>query len=355
MPPAGRRRITKAADQSYAEKLRRQAASRRRHLKRNKLRQPQRRGTRGNANTIALTTVSRKSEKLSISYRELIDFSNMGGDAGSTPALIRINLNNPVIGGNVPPPNEGICTVLHNIKPGGHDPSALHHSYLGNRNLAPRLDEYFELYRSCIVTSSNVTIVCSPKPNQLNGMTGTNRSIVPYVSNRAITNPVAGQPDHYLYSQNANAMSQCQVWCVRQSDTSQLIDPILGTWPLETLKQSVPGMRMTRLNVTPNSSKGVTYKMKYTPTSQYQFKDILDNKKQLEVFKAALQNPDQKEAYCYVGIAGRHNGADPSYSQQLMGLPHFTVEVKITYNLLFTERFNKVGNNEPSPHDPSDL
>ena len=315
------------------------------------LRNSQSRGTRSNANTIGLSTVSRKAEKLKIHYREMIDFENMGGDAGSTPALIRINLNNPVIGGPVPPPNEGICTLIHSLKAGSTDALARHHSYQNDRNLSQRLEDYFTKYRSCIVTSSNVTVVVAPKPNQLNGMTGTNRSLVPYVSNRAITNPVAGQPDHYLYSQNANAMGQVQVWGVRQSDTNQLVDPVIGTYPLETLKQAVPGMRMTRLNVTANSSKGVTYKMKYTPTSQYQFKDILDNKKLLEIFDSPVGNTDQKEAYFYVGIGGRHNGADPSASQQLMGLPHFTVEVKVTYNLLFTERFNKVGNNEPSPHD----
>lgn len=309
------------------------------------------RGIKSNANTIALSTVSRKTEKLRIHYRELIDFQNMGGDAGSTPSLIRINLNNPVIGGTTPPANEGICTLIHNLKPGSHDATALHHSYNGNRNLSVRLADYFENYRSCIVTGANVTVVVAPKPNQLNGMTNQNRSVVPYTSNMQVVNPAPGTPLTHLYQQNANAMGQVQVWCVPQQNKSQLIDPILGTWPLETLKQSIPGMRMTRLNVTPNSSKGVTYKCKYKPTSFYTFRDILDNKKKLEVYKNAVANPDQKEAYLYVGIAGRHNGADPSYSQQLMGLPHFTVEVKVTYDLLFSERFNKVGNNEPSPHD----
>ena len=348
MPPTSRSSDRRKLSAKQIAKLKK--SDKGRANDRRKLRLPQSRGKRSNANTIAISTVSRKSERLKINYREMVDFSDMGGDAGSTPALLRINLNNPVIGGFTPPANEGIVTLIHNIKSGSTDATALHHSYNNKRNLSDRLEDYFTLYRSCIVTSSNVTVVVAPKPNQTNGMTGTNRSVVPYTSNRDINNPVAGGPDHYLYQQNANAMGQVQVWGVRQSDTAQLIDPTLGTFPLETLKQAIPGMRMTRLNVTPNSSRGVTYKMKYTPRSQFQFKDVMDNKKLVEVFNSSVGNPDQKEAYFYVGIGGRHNGADPSASQQLMGLPHFTVEVKVTYNLLFSERFNKVGNNEPSPH-----
>ena len=33
-----------------------------------------------------------------------------------------------------------------------------------------------------------------------------------------------------------------------------------------------------------------------------------------------------------------------------MGLPHFNVEVKIKYNINFSERYNIDGNNEPVPH-----
>lgn len=310
----------------------------------------QSRGRRSNGNTIALSTLSRKSEKLSISFREFLEFNDMGGDNGSTPSLIRINLNNPVIGGDNPQGADTIVTVLTNLKPGSTDPSVVHHSYNNKRNLADRLAEYFQIYRTCIVTSAEVTCVVTPKLNQLNGMTHQRRSIVPYLTNRGINNPVAGGPDHYLYQQNPNAMSQVEVWAVRQQNQGQLTNAVTGTPPLETLKQGIPNMRMTRLNILPNSSKGVTYKMKYTPRSQYGISDWRDNKKILSVFKAALANPDQKEAFMYVGIAGRHRGLDPAAADTDVGLPHFNVEVKIKYNLDFSERFNIDGNNEPTPH-----
>lgn len=311
---------------------------------------PQNRGVRSAGNTIALSTLSKKQENLSISYRELIEFDDMGGDNGSTPALLRINLNNPVTGGDTPAANQRIVTLLANTKPGATDPTAYHHAYDNNYNLAPRLAEYFTIYRTCIVTSSEVTVSVTPKLGQSNGMTDTYRSVVPYTTNRAVTNPVAGMPDHYLFQQQLNACPQVEVWGVRQQSQAQLTDAVNGTPSLETLKQGIPGMRMTRINVTPSSSKGVVYKMRYTPKSAFQIKDIMDNKKILQVFKNAVGNPDQKENYFYVGIAGRWKGQDPKASGSEVGLPHFNVEVKIKYNLNFSERFNVDGNNEPTPH-----
>lgn len=311
---------------------------------------PQGRGVRSAGNTIALSTLSRKQENLSISFREMLECNDMGGDNGSTPFICRVNLNNPVIGGDNPVGADTIVSVLQNTKPGSTDPTVVHHSYNNERNLADRLSHYFELYRTAIVTSSEVTVVVTPKLGQANGMTDGYRSVVPYLSNRDVTAPIAGTPTTYLYSQQLNACPQVEVWAVRQQNQAQLTNNVTGTPPLETLKQGIPNMRMTRLNITPSSSRGVTYKMRYTPKSQYSIHDIMDNKKILSVFKNALGNPDQKEAYMYVGIAGRWKGNDPSASGSQVGLPHFNVEVKIKYNINFSERFNVDGNNEPNPH-----
>ncbi|AJP36365.1 putative capsid protein [Avon-Heathcote Estuary associated circular virus 6] len=335
-------------------------------LRRGQIRAPRRRGApfryrtgtkrgrttaaRRNGNTIALTTLSRKQENLSISYREMLEFNDMGGDNGSTPCLIRVNLNNPVIGGATPTGPDTIVSVVGNLKTGATDPTFIPHSYENKRNLSDRLAEYFSIYRTAIVTSAEVTVVCTPKLNQLNGMTGNNRSIVPFTQNRASEDPaVAGQAT-YLYQHNANAMPQVEVWSIRQQNQGQLTSAAAGSPPLETLKQGIPGMRMTRLNVVPNSTKGVTYKMSYTPKSMYAISDWKDNKKVLKIFNNAVKNPDQKEAYMYVGIAGRFQGLDPVASLANMGLPHFNVEVKVKYNINFSERYNIDGNNEPVPH-----
>ena len=251
---------------------------------------PQGRGVRRSGNTIALSTLSKKQENLSISYRELVEFNDMGGDNGSTPAIIRVDLMNPVTGGSTPAPNQRIVTVLHNLKPGSTDPTALHHAYDNEYNLANRLSEYFTLYRTAIVTSSEVTVVVTPKLGQANGMTDGYRSVVPYLANRASEDPAVAGQNNYLFAKQLNACPQVEVWGVRQSSQSQLTDAVNGTPSLETLKQGIPGMRMTRINVTPSSSRGVTYKMKYTPRSQFQIKDIMDNKKILSVFKSAVGN-----------------------------------------------------------------
>lgn len=313
-------------------------------------RRAQRRGVRGSGNTIALSTLSKKQENLSISYRELLEFQDMGGDNGSTPCIVRVNLNNPVIGGDAPTGADTIVTVIANTKPGSSNPVFNQHSYNNDRNLAPRLQDYFRIYRTAIVTSAEATVVVTPKLNQLNGMSDAYRSIVPYFSNRASEDPAAAGQNTYLFQHNANAMSQVEVWAVRQQNQGQLTNTTTGTPPLETLKQGIPGMRMTRLNILPNSAKGVTYKMVYTPKSQYGFSDWKDNKKLLSVFKNAIANPDQKEAFMYVGIAGRFRGQDPKASPTEVGLPHFNVEVKVKYNINFSERINIDGNNEPTPH-----
>ena len=182
-------------------------------------------------------------------------------------------------------------------------------------------------------------------------MTDGYRSIVPYLSNRDVVQPIAGTPLTYTYVQHANAMSEVECWCVRQQNQGQLVNQTTGSPPLETLKQGIPGMKMTRLNLTPNSKKGCTFKMKYTPKSQYGFSDWKDNKTLLKIESSATGNQSQKEAYCYVGIAGRLRGLYPQASGSQVGLPHFNVEVKVKYNINFSERLNVDGNNEPSPHD----
>lgn len=349
MPPVVRRKNLKAARSAYRRKHGLPALSNyKRGTNRGKTST-----RRSNANTIALSTLSRKSENLSISYRELVEFNDMGGDNGSTPALIRVNLNNPLIGGATPDLSAGqsIVTVIANQKTGSTDPTALHHSYNNKRNLVDRLQDYLNTYRTVVVTSAEVHVVISPKLNQLNGMTDGYRSIIPYIGNRDVTNPAPGTPTTYLYSYQANAMSEVECWCVRQQNQGQLTSLQYGTPPLETLKQGIPGMKMTRLNLVPNSKKGCTFRMKYTPKSQYGISDWKDNKTLLKIISSATGNQSQKEAFCYVGIGGRFKGLDPKASGSEIGLPHFNVEVKVKYNINFSERLNVDGNNEPNPHD----
>lgn len=321
------------------------------------------RARRGAQNVTRISTFSRKQENLSIQYREEFDFTNMGYDAGSSPCLIRVNLNDPVIGGTAPAPTQGVAMVVSALKAGSTDPLFSRHSYNDKRNLSDRLSDYFQEYRTCVVTSSEVTFNVRPKLNQVSGIgfisgpaATNNVSIVPYQSLVTTGQSPAGPnvgPTEVLKVTAPTATGDLYVWCVRQQSEGQLYDSTNGTAPLTTLKAGIPGVRMSKLNITPNSTRGCVFKLKYTPKSQYQIKDWKDKKEVLNCLNQAVPNPDQLKAYAYLGIGARINGKDPSPPGALPTssayLANCIVEVSVKYNLNFSERKNVDGNNEPVP------
>ena len=340
MPPIRRRKLGKVkrhADGSRSRSF---------------LRMPQSRGRRANSNTLSLHTVSRKSEVLNIEYREMLEFTEMGGDNGSTPTIVRINLNNPVIGGpGASAGNENIVVPIACQKVDSTSPVANKYAYNNKYNLSERLTEYFTTYADCIVTKSEAEVVVSPVCNQTDKPGAGFRSVAPYFNNLNCEDTTKSGFATYLSAAAANAMPKINVWAIRQQGQAQLQDTVNGAPPLETLKQGIPGMRMTTLNVTPNSKKAVSFKMKYTPKSQYGFSDWKDNKQLLKVLNVAGAIPaTQKEAYMYVGIGGRHLGQDPKASYSSVGLPKCNVEVRVKYTLHFSNRYNIDGNNEPQAH-----
>ena len=310
-----------------------------------------RRATRGNQNVTRLTTLSRKSENVSISYREELDFSQMGYDAGSSPCLIRANLNQ-CVGLD----SDRAVTVVGSIKTGSTDPTFTRSSYNQKANLRDRLSDYFDEYRSAIVTSAEVTFNVRPKLNQVSPTSDVATvSIVPYFTNDATGLDPAGNAGLRGATQQtrwigANATGDLYVWCIRQSAQQQLYDSTNGVASLADLKQGIPGMRMSKLNITPNSTKGVVFKMKYTPRSQFQIKDWRDNRELFEMTLNDVQSDSFKHAYAYLGIGARINGQDASGSANGKYLANCIVEVTIKYNINFSERKNVMGNNEPNPH-----
>lgn len=315
------------------------------------------RAQRSAQNVTKISTFSRKEENLSIQFREEFDFQNMGSDAGSSPTLIRVNLNDPVLGGLSPAPTQGVAIVVSGLKTGSTNPTFTNHSYNNKRNLSDRLEDYFDEYRSCVVTSSEVTFNVRPKLNQVSGIGFVNRvSVVPYQSlvttGQAPAGPTVG-PTEVLKITGANATGDLYIWCVRQQSEGQLYNATDGVVPLTTLKSGIPGLRMSKLNVTPNSTRGCIFKMKYTPKSQYQFKDWKDKKELLNCINGSIPNPEQLKAYAYLGIGGRINGKDPSQPgatpTSSAFLANCCIEVSVKYNLNFSERRNVPGNNEPVP------
>ena len=335
-------------------------------------RKPLSRGKRMTASIIPVKTYSNKQETVDMEYRCLLDFSNMGGKNGSTPTLIRINMNNPLIGGTSPTGNDVIVTCVHNTgtegAPNGGsgtmaavDPVYKRFANDNLKNLATRLKEYTDIYRDVVVLKSEAEVRVIPKLNPVNTANGVNsRSVVNYWSNHLNTGDFAGLTTPRLVV--ANAMPEVDVWTIRQQSQGQLTNTGAGSPDIESLKADFPGLRMKRLNITPNTTKGVTFKQSYTPKSQYGFQSWKDNREQVTIYNAADKNPNQKESYMYVGIAGRYTtwsgisgdlpiARVPSESETEIGLPLFKVEVKVKYRINFSQRLNVEGANEPSPHD----
>lgn len=315
-----------------------------------------RRGKHSLNNVLKINTFSRKVENLSIEYREELDFTSMGYAAGSSPCLMRVNLNNPVVGGNDQTTGNRIVGVVGSIKTNSEDPVFTRASYDDAKNLAPRLSDYYDEYRSAVVTSSEVQFSIRPKLNQVNPSDNNTVSIVPYFTNDATglsTTGAAGLrgPTQQTRWIGGNATGDLYVWVIRQAKQQQLYNTTEGTLPLSTLKEGVPGMRMSKLNITPNSIKGLTFSMKYTPKSQFQISDWKDNK---QFFNTKIQDtvPDDfKECYAYLGIGASIDGKDPdlvSNGSKLMA--NCVVEIKVKYNIHFSERINEEGNNEPVVH-----
>jgi len=316
---------------------------------------------KGNMNVIQLKTMSNKTENLSISFKESIDFTSMGGKAGSSPCLIRADMNNPFRGLIDPADGAGIVTVIGELKSGAIPTVSTRHSYNNDYNLTDRLQVYATEYRSCVVTSSEVVFNVRPKLNQV-WNNASNVSVVPYLINQVEAGQPAGTPSTLKTSTKPSASGDLYVWTVRQQNQNQLHDSLNGVYSLETLKQGVPGVRMSKLNVTPTSVKGVRFKVRYTPKSQYDITDWKDNKQFLRCLNGTKntpiqQNLDQKDSFAYLGIGGRINGVDPDPSAEGLGigLANCIVEVEVKYNLHFSERFNIDGNNEPTPRESGAL
>lgn len=317
------------------------------------------RGAKSNMNVTRLSTLSRKEENVSISFREQLDFSNMGGEAGSSPCVIRADLMNPVVGGPGSSGNDVIVSNVVNLKANSTNPVLTRQSYNNKRNLSDRLEDYFNEYRKAIVTSSEVTFNVRPKLNQVTAESNADSiSIVPYPVDISTGLDPAGTsglrgPQTATRWVAANATGDLYVWCILQQSQQQLYNQTDGVAPLSTLKQGIPGMRMQKLNVTPNNQRGCTFKLKYTPNKVFGLKDWKDNKQLLSVLNSATQPTTLKTAYAYLGVGSSINGVDPgdpAITQGAKFLANCIVEVSVKYNINFSERINIDGNNEPIPH-----
>lgn len=314
---------------------------------------------RSNQNITKLTTLSRKEENVSISFRETLDFSNMGGEAGSSPCVLRADLMNPTIGGPGATGNDVVVSNVVNLKANSTNPVLTRSSYNDKRNLSERLEEYFDEYRKAVVTSSEVIFNVRPKLNQVSADANVDTvSIVPYPIDQSTGLDPAGAaglrgPLTNTRWTSANATGDLYVWAVLQQSQQQLYNQTDGVAPLSTLKMGIPGMKMIKLNVTPNSTKGCVFKLKYNPRKVFSLKDWKDNKELLAFANSATQPTTLKTAYAYLGVGSSINGIDPGSPGTTSGakyLANCIIECSVKYNINFSERKNIDGNNDPIPH-----
>jgi hypothetical protein len=293
---------------------------------------------RGN-NIIPLRTLSAKQQTVSISYRKSIDFTNMGYDAGSTPCIIKIDLNNPTIGQNLQ--TGGIVQVLGSLKNGATDPVFQQSTYQNEINLISRLEDQFDNYLDAVVVSSQATVSIRPKANQVGRDTnGDAASLVPYFSNQA---PAQGGDPTTLSINEANLDGDLSCWCVRQQLTGNLYDTtgVNGVLPLSTLKMGVPGVKMKKITVTPHTKpQSVNFKVGYSPKRAFGISDWKDNKATLRVYSDQV-NANLKKNYAYIGIASKKPATSTFKPCNCV------VEVSVKYNINFSRRKNIDGANDP--------
>lgn len=309
-------------------------------------------------NVTRLTTLSRKEENVSISFREQLDFSNMGGEAGSCPCVIRADCMNATVGGPSASGNDVIVSNVVNLKANSTNPVLTRQSYNDKRNLSDRLEDYFTEYRKAVVTSSEITFNVRPKLNQVSADANADTvSIVPYPVDQptglsSTDNTYRGAPVQTRMVAS-NATGDLYVFCILQQAQQQLYNQTDGVLPLATLKQGIPGMRCQKLNITPNSVRGCTFKVKYNPNKAFGIKDWRDNKELLSFANSDTQPSSLKKCFAYLMIGGSNNGVDlgsPAITSGAKYAANCVVEVSVKYNINFSERINVDGNNEPIPH-----
>ena len=121
-------------------------------------------GNRTGQDVLKLKTLLPNEQKLSVTYRVSINFTDMGSATslgnGYTPTILRFNMNNPNfnasadsrIGNVITQSNVNTATFVHEN---------------ANKNLEANLQPYYDEYYNAVVTSSTLVANLRFKPNQV--------------------------------------------------------------------------------------------------------------------------------------------------------------------------------------------
>ena len=121
-------------------------------------------GNRSGQDVLMLKTLLPNEQKLTVTYRDSINFTDMGSTSnlgdGYTPTILRFNMNNPNF-------NSSADSRLGNVITQSNVNTATFVHENANKNLESNLQPYYDEYYNAVVTSS--TLVCNLrfKPNQI--------------------------------------------------------------------------------------------------------------------------------------------------------------------------------------------
>ena len=283
-------------------------------------------GNRSGQDILSVKTLLPNVQKLRITYRDSLNFTNMGSNIGGgavTPCLMRFLLNDPnYIGAGA---GDRIGSVM--IQNNTNTPVFVHEN--PSANLEAKLTDYYAEYNNVIVTKSNIVVNLRFKPNQ--------KGVGQHFQNAGD----GSEGDEYrLEVLEPDKVGDGMFWAVSQKNSGT----INGQNPsLYQLKREIPGVTMKRMTLSRNgvASKGICFKAQYTPAKSVGIKDWKDN---LDDFNFNATQRVSKPRYLYIGATSQQQPLLNS-----LNLADIYVDYQITYELTLSNRKNMYGNNESVP------
>lgn len=287
---------------------------------------------RGGQDVLMLKSLLPNSQKVTITYRDSINFTNMGSDQGggaTTPTLMRFILNDPNFKTGAPADRIGSVMIQNNT----NTPVFVHEN--PSINLETHLLDLYSEYFNAVVTKSNIVVNLRFKPNQK----GVGQSL---------HNGGAGSEFDPLRLEvlEPDKVGDGLFWAVSQKNSGT----INGQNPsLYQLKREIPGVTMKRMTLSRNgvASKGICFKANYTPARSAGVKDWKDN---LDKFSFNDSTRVAAPRYLYVGCTSQQQPLLTAFN-----LADVYVDYQVTYDIEFLNRKNVYGANNPVGHDPTDL
>lgn len=303
------------------------------------------------SNMLQIKTLQPKEQLVSLQYKTIIKFSNMGyslfSNKGATGTIIRVSLTNPTYG------STGSIVDVLDLGSNWVNP-AFTRTNSSELTLTDKLNEFFDVYEKGVVINSNSQVRIKSQPNQKE--LGQNWTMVDAAGSLpGNTGAVLWSANHPRYAEvnEATKDGDSYVWSVKQRQTGLLIDTDDdSTADFHSLTNDIPGVKMRQLTAYQNgtSSKSVLNSARFTP-KYYGMKDWRDNIASVQFMPGMTGPPANlsslKKAYHYVGICNLQTPVEALKPQNVIA------EVVVNFDCLFLNRKNdKAGGDAPVPQVP---